>query len=68
MHPAMSVALAALVPFVCMALLLWLGHLEDTLTEDLGKAKRKAMAPVTPLEPATATVTAADSAPIAAAS
>ncbi len=66
MHPALSVVLATLVPFICMALLFWMGHLEDTLTEDLGKSKRKAVAPVTPLEPATTAVT--DSAPIAAAS
>lgn len=66
MHPALSVMLATLVPFVCMALLFWMGHLEETLTEDLGKVKRKAVAPVTPLEPATATVTG-EQGPIAAA-
>lgn len=37
MNPAWSVAFAALVPFLCLGLVLWMARLEDTLTDGIVK-------------------------------
>jgi hypothetical protein len=47
MHPALSVALASLVPLFCLGLLLWLARLEETLDRDVkATARRPEPAPV----------------------
>jgi hypothetical protein len=62
MNPAWSLAFAALVPFLCLGLLLGLARLEDTLTDGLEvpakprPAKPRPAEPVTRTEPATAPV------------
>jgi hypothetical protein len=62
MNPAWSLAFAALVPFLCLGLLLGLARLEDTLTDGLEvpakprPAKQRAAEPVTRTEPATTPV------------
>lgn len=41
MHPALLLALSMTVPVACLALLLWLSWLEDTLGESVRKAERR---------------------------
>ena len=39
MNPAWALTFAALVPFLCLGLLLWLARLEETLTDGLDAPK-----------------------------
>ena len=45
MQAALIVAAAMLSPLLGIALLLWLAHLEDTLTRDVQRAQRKPAPP-----------------------
>ena len=62
MNPAWTLTFVALVPFLCLGLLLWLARLEETLTDGLDgpRATRKpAPAPVLAEAPAPAPTHAA---------
>lgn len=68
MNPAWTLTFAAMVPFLCLGLLLWLARLEDTLTDGLDRSATREPAPTpavpdgpgpTAGRPATATTPAA---------
>ncbi len=51
MNPAWSLTFAALVPFLCLGLLLGLARLEDTLTDGLDAPARPRAAKPRPADP-----------------
>ena len=58
MNPAWSLAFAALVPLLCLGMLLWLSWLEETLADDVAAAQKRR----TP-KPVLAIATPADTSP-----
>jgi hypothetical protein len=40
MHPVVMLAISALIPLICLGLLMWLSWLEDTLPADVRKTER----------------------------
>jgi hypothetical protein len=55
MNPAWSLTFAALVPFLCLGLMLGLARLEDTLTDGLDSPTRPRAAKPRPAEPVAST-------------